>query len=140
MQPSPQRIATALVKVVEAFFFAFGPNLDSFEQRAGLVGPGPSDCVRVIEVHMRVDERLDDQSSAGVEEIGVRTVIVPVGVGRACHDRTELRIVDADVPRSRSSPERRVGNDHSRASCRALLGFRQAWCRPRATSGEEEAA
>jgi hypothetical protein len=72
---------------------------------------------------MRVDEGFDDQSSAGVEQVGVRPVIVPIGVGRPCHDRTELGIVDVDIPSSVSSSEGRLGDDHSRSSLSCVTGM-----------------
>ena len=41
---------------------------------------------------MRVDEGFDNQSAGGVEQIGIRTAIAVVGVGRACDDGTEARV------------------------------------------------
>ena len=46
---------------------------------------------------MRVDEGFDN-SAAGVEQIGSRTAIAVVGVGRACDDGTEVRVFNVDVP------------------------------------------
>ena len=65
---------------------------------------------------MRVDEGFDNESAGGVEQIGSRTAIAALGVGRGCDDGTEDRIFHVQVPSSLSAPESRISNDHSATS------------------------
>jgi hypothetical protein len=104
------------LEVVETHLLAFGPDLDAFEERAGLVGPGPADRVGVIEVHVGVDERFDDQTAGGVERLGVRADIASAGAGRTRDDGTESPVGYVDVPGALSAPEDGIGYDHSDTS------------------------
>ena len=74
---------------------------------------------------MRVDERFDNESAGGVKQIGSRTAIAVVGVGRGCDDGSEVRVFYVDVPSSLSAPESGISDDHSATSGSCHVGPRE---------------
>ena len=72
---------------------------------------------------MRVDEGFDNKPAGRVEQIGIRTAIAVVGVGRACGDGTEVRVFYVDVPSSLSASESRISDDHSATSSSRTARF-----------------